>query len=219
MDFVDYDEKILMVEIVSCRELLASDKDGSSDPFVKVKLGNHQIHKTDIIHKTLNPKFTPKQHNTFVIDCCISELFGAQGIYVRVKDWDRGIGGNDDLGSVQISAEDLYACTEKEYHLDSPPGKNEDAGYITIRTQAITPEEREKLKKGILNMVKKPPLPRMSLFQKKKREGPTDTTLVIEVVSCKDLRPGIGLDLSVDPFVVVFDGDDEVHQTEALYNK
>jgi len=218
LDFVDMDEKILLVEILSCRELLASDKDGSSDPYVKVKLGNQQIHKTDIVHKNLNPKFTSKEKNSFVIDCSISELYGSQGIFISVKDWDRGVGGNDHLGSVRISAEDLYACTEKEYHLDSPPGKNEDAGFITLRTEAITEEERETRKKGLLSVVKKPPIPKLLSFQNKKKEGAIDTTLVIEVVSCKDLRPGVGLDLTVDPFVVVFEGDEEVHRTEALTN-
>jgi len=219
LDFVDMDEKILLVEIVKGRDLLASDKDGSSDPYVKVKLGNQYIHKTDIVHKNLNPEFTSKHNHSFVIDCSISELFGNGGIYIKVKDWDRGVGGNDNMGSVQISAEDLYALEEKEYHLDSPPGKLEDAGFITLKTSAITEEERDKLSKGILSMVKKgaPPLPPM-MNQKKKREGPTDTTLLVEVVSCKDLRPGIGLDLSVDPFVVVFEGENEVHRTESLMN-
>lgn len=207
----------MLVEIVRCRDLLGSDKDGSTDPYVKVKLGNQQIHRTDIIHKTLNPTFSAKEKNSFVIDCSISELFGAQGINIKVKDWDRGVGGNDNLGSVQIGADDLYACTEKEYHLDSPPGKQEDAGFITIRTQAISEAERNALKKGLIKLVKKPTLP--PFMQKKKREGPTDATLLIEVVACKDLRPGLGLDLSVDPLVVVFEGEEEVHRTEAIMNK
>jgi hypothetical protein len=57
------------------------------------------------------------------------------------------------------------------------------------------------------------------LSQKKKREGPTDTTLLVEVVSCKSLRPGIGLDLTVDPFVIIFDGEHEVHRTDSVANK
>jgi len=217
LDFVDMDEKILLVEIVSCRELLASDKDGSSDPYVKVKLGSKEMLRTDHINKTLNPKFTSKQNNSCIIDCSISELFGAGGISIRVKDWDRGVGGNDNLGSVQISAEALYKCDEEqEFHLDSPPGKNEDAGFISIKTTKISEKERGNRNKGILSFVSKPPVP--TFLKQKKRTGPSDTTLLVEVVSCKNLRTDMGLDWTVDPFVEVHMGEEEIHKTETIAN-
>jgi hypothetical protein len=164
------DEKILLVEILSCRDLLAADKDGSSDPYVKAKMGSKDLHKTDYVNKTLNPVFGEKQNNAFVIDCSISELFGADGIFIKVKDWDRGVGGNDDLGSLQITAESLYECQEQEYHLDSPPGKMEDAGYITIRTTEIDEDQRADLRKGILPFGK-PSFPGVFSSKSKTRSG------------------------------------------------
>jgi hypothetical protein len=164
------DEKIMLVEILSCRNLLVADKNGTSDPYVKAKMGSKDLHKTDHANKTLNPVFGEKQNNSFVLDCSISELFGANGIFIKVKDWDRGVGGNDDLGSLQITAESLYECQEQEYHLDSPPGKMEDAGYITIRTTEIGEDERDDLKKGILSFGK-PPIPGVFGSKSKTRSG------------------------------------------------
>ena len=46
------DRMKLIVEIMSCQNLLAGDKSGSSDPFVKVMMGKKQIHKTKHILKT-----------------------------------------------------------------------------------------------------------------------------------------------------------------------
>lgn len=159
------DEKILLLEIISCRELLASDKNGYSDPYVKVRLGSKEVLKTGTIKKTLSPKFTSKQNNSCVIDCSISELFGAGGVYIKVMDWDRGIGGDDDLGSVQISGEALYNCDEEqEFRLDSPPGKNEDAGFIIIKTTEIK-EERGNRRKKRNSLVKSP----VSSFLKQKK--------------------------------------------------
>ena len=46
------DDKILSIEIISCRDLMVADKNGSSDPFVKIKMGEKQVHKTKHIKKT-----------------------------------------------------------------------------------------------------------------------------------------------------------------------
>eukprot|EP00980_Cylindrotheca_fusiformis_P028587 scaffold22613_cov126-Cylindrotheca_fusiformis.AAC.7 len=217
--FVDRDEKILLVEIISCRNLLATDKNGFSDPYVKAKMGKKDLHKTDYVAKTLNPVYGEKENNKFVLDCSISELFGANGIYVKVKDWDRGVGGNDDLGSVQISAEALYECKEQEFHLDPPPGKNEDAGYVTIRTTEIDEGQRDKLKRGILPFG----TPNLNglLGQNKSvaRSGVSQTMVFVEMKRLHDLRNGVGMDLSADPFVQVIMDKEMVHETEVISNK
>jgi hypothetical protein len=48
---------------------------------------------------------------------------------------------------------------------------------------------------------------------------PSDLSLLVEVVSCLDLRAGVGLDLSADPYVKVLMGKEEVHKTEYVANK
>jgi Ca2+-dependent lipid-binding protein len=48
------DKLRLRVTIAEARELPAADRGGTSDPFVKLKVGRHQA-KTEIIKKTLDP--------------------------------------------------------------------------------------------------------------------------------------------------------------------
>ena len=46
------DDKELFIEIVSCRDLLAADKSGLSDPYVKILMGKKELHKTQHVVKT-----------------------------------------------------------------------------------------------------------------------------------------------------------------------
>lgn len=155
VDLTGIDKKILLVEILSCRELLAADKNGYSDPYILAKLGFKDFHKTGHINKTLNPCFTREQKNSFVVDCSVSELFGANGMLIKVIDYDRGvISGDDELGSVQIPANSMYECQEEEYHLDPPAGRNEDPGYVTIRITEISEKQRDLHGKGKLSIAK-----------------------------------------------------------------
>ena len=39
------------------KDLIAKDRGGTSDPYVKVKFFNHKDHKGKVINKTLNPKW------------------------------------------------------------------------------------------------------------------------------------------------------------------
>lgn len=48
----DIEDKILQIEIVSCRDLLVADKTGVSDPYVMIILGDKVKHKTKHIRKT-----------------------------------------------------------------------------------------------------------------------------------------------------------------------
>lgn len=52
MSLPDQDELSLSIEILSCRDLLISDRNKSSDPYVKVTLGDKDLHKTKHILKT-----------------------------------------------------------------------------------------------------------------------------------------------------------------------
>lgn len=47
----------LKVHLVSGRNLIAMDKSGTSDPYVKFKLGSRLLYKSKTVHKDLNPTF------------------------------------------------------------------------------------------------------------------------------------------------------------------
>jgi hypothetical protein len=138
-----------------------ADKNGLSDPYVKVKLGGKDIHKTKPVKETLNPTFGETEDNSFVIDVSSADLFYGGGILLKVKDWDRGVSGDDDLGTVQISGEELYMCEEKEYPIVPPKGHNEDAGYITVCSSQISEGEDSRKRSFLGRLVKTPKVPKI----------------------------------------------------------
>jgi Ca2+-dependent lipid-binding protein len=47
----------LKVHLINGRNLTAMDKSGTSDPYVKFKLGSRLLYKSKTVHKELNPTF------------------------------------------------------------------------------------------------------------------------------------------------------------------
>lgn len=52
LDLVNIEDKILLIEVLSCRGLLVADKTGTSDPYVKIAMGGKDLHKTKHVLKT-----------------------------------------------------------------------------------------------------------------------------------------------------------------------
>jgi len=216
MDLIDKEDKVFLIEIVSCRGLLAADKTGASDPYIKVKMDGKDIHKTKHVLKTLDPVFTEETNNAFVLDCPVMELYAKNGIFVKVKDWDRGIGGDDDLGSLQIPADVLYdfGSEAKEFKIDPPSGKSDAAGFITIRCNPISAAERDARKKG--GMFSR--LTGITSTATTARDMDlSDLSLLIEIVSCQNLIQA-DVDGGSDPYVKVKLGDKDIHKTQYISN-
>ena len=72
----------------------------------------------------LNPVFTENDHASFPLTVKIHQLYKKNGLFVKVKDWDRGL-TNDELGSVQIPAKALIEGIGKpiEFKINPPHGK------------------------------------------------------------------------------------------------
>jgi hypothetical protein len=90
-------EVLLCVQIMSARNLQASDKNGFSDPVLKLTVGKHtlQHHTTKICKKTLDP--------VWMETVCFPVITGKQQIKIVVNDDDGGFGsfiriGADKLG-------------------------------------------------------------------------------------------------------------------------
>lgn len=47
----------LKVHLISGHNLIAMDKSGTSDPYVKFKVGSRMVFKSKTVHKELNPVF------------------------------------------------------------------------------------------------------------------------------------------------------------------
>ena len=201
LTFADLDEKIILVEILSCRDLFPIS--GTCNPYVKAILQGNEIHRTDRLKKTTNPKFGKMENNTFILDCSISKLFGSKGIKIMVKDHSLGPTTNEELGSVQISAESLYECKEQEYHLESPSGRQEDAGFVKLRCMEISEKEKIEVKKAlrssILDVSMRSSIPELFKSSDRDNVGPTDYSLIVEIVSCQGLRTGKGINDLLNP--------------------
>lgn len=82
------------VRVVRATGLLAADKSGKSDPYVKVKSPGSKSAKTEVIKKTLNPEWDE------TLDLTVHDL--AAPLCVTVFDYDK-TGKNDNLGFAEIS--------------------------------------------------------------------------------------------------------------------
>ncbi|KAG9295993.1 hypothetical protein G9A89_011845 [Geosiphon pyriformis] len=91
---------ILRIGVLAARDLAAADKDGSSDPYVVVRVGN-QKYQTPVINKNLNPVW----NTTFDIKLGPEKIPGS----VTITVWDEDRFGRDFLGEITIPMKQLFA--------------------------------------------------------------------------------------------------------------
>lgn len=211
--FASVECKPILIEIKSCRELFASDRNGLSDPYVKVYLGKILVHETKHSSKTLNPTFTAQQSSSFLLDLNEIPKGAKKSLVFKVKDHDL-IGSNEELGSTCLSADQLHKAQEQyEFALSRHKGKQPSQGFITLVWRPATAQDIQRLESQTNN---KSLLGRLTGRSKEaaKEYGPPDTSLLLEVVSCQGL-PASDL-TSSDPYVKVMVGKREVHKTKHI---
>ncbi|CEF66307.1 C2 domain and Synaptotagmin domain-containing protein [Strongyloides ratti] len=138
----DFSTNKLAVTIVECRNLPAMDRNGSSDPYVKLSIlpEKKQKFETKIKRNNLNPFFD----ETFLFNIPFNELYNMT-LQLSVYDFDR-ISKDDRLGQLLIPLEgvdfgtttDKWACLEKpESDSDSKDGRLGDICF-SIRYRPTT---------------------------------------------------------------------------------
>ncbi|XP_029920781.1 multiple C2 and transmembrane domain-containing protein 1 isoform X2 [Myripristis murdjan] len=88
----------LEIELKRGYNLAIRDRGGSSDPYVKFKLGGKEVFRSKTIHKNLNPVWDEK--TTLLVDSLREPL------YVKVFDYDFGL-QDDFMGSAYLYLESL----------------------------------------------------------------------------------------------------------------
>lgn len=120
---------MLQVTIVDARGLPGVDKSGTSDPYVKVRLGKHSVYRTQTIFKTLAPTWDETFTQTVTGE--------PVALILKVKDYNR-VKKAVNLGVAQCNIWDLVQPTERtasEQWLPlSPPG----SGQIRIKLEFST---------------------------------------------------------------------------------
>ncbi|GKY95063.1 hypothetical protein MPSEU_000470500 [Mayamaea pseudoterrestris] len=120
----------ILCEIVSAQSLPIADM-YSTDPYIIVRMGRTEIHRTAHISKNRDPIWTIRNGSLFLLEMTPEEFFSFPSMSFVVKDFDQ-FGSNEILGAVHVPLQDLLTGTgeRKEYVITPRKGfrstKDED---------------------------------------------------------------------------------------------
>ncbi|XP_065086202.1 multiple C2 and transmembrane domain-containing protein isoform X2 [Ochlerotatus camptorhynchus] len=115
----------LRINLLSGHNLVAMDKSGTSDPYVKFKVGGRLLYKSKTVHKDLNPVWD----ETFVVP--VEDPF--QPINIKVFDYDWGL-QDDFMGSAKLhlTSLELNRAEELTIKLEDAQRATKDLGEIKL---------------------------------------------------------------------------------------
>ncbi|XP_051512806.1 multiple C2 and transmembrane domain-containing protein 2-like [Myxocyprinus asiaticus] len=133
---------LLTIKLKEGRNLVVRDRSGTSDPFVKFKLGGKNIYKSKVVNKNLNPTWNE------------SFSFPVRDLdqTVHIKVYDRDIRSNDFMGSSSFALYklELDKTIPLTLCLEDPNSVEEDMGVIIIEASLSIREEPAKRNKWLL---------------------------------------------------------------------
>ncbi|XP_074547188.1 multiple C2 and transmembrane domain-containing protein 1 isoform X2 [Halichoeres trimaculatus] len=123
----------LEIELKRGNNLAVRDRGGTSDPYVKFKLGGKEVFRSKTIHKNLNPVWEEK--TTLVLDCL------SEPLYVKVFDYDFGL-QDDFMGSAHLYLESLeqQRMIPVTLVLKDPHHPDQDLGSLELAV-TLTPKD------------------------------------------------------------------------------
>ncbi|XP_053734907.1 multiple C2 and transmembrane domain-containing protein 1-like isoform X3 [Synchiropus splendidus] len=127
------------VELKRGHNLAIRDRGGSSDPYVKIKLGGKEVYRSRTIHRNLNPVWDEK--TTILVECLSEPLL------VKVFDYDFAL-HDDFMGAapLQLDSLELHRMVPVTLLLKDPQCPDEDLGTlelsVTLRPKDSPVEER-----------------------------------------------------------------------------
>ncbi|KAI1296773.1 Multiple C2 and transmembrane domain-containing protein 1 [Halotydeus destructor] len=128
----------LEIHLHSAKDLLAKDACGTSDPYIKFRLGNKQVYKSRTVQKSLSPKWD----EYFVV--AVEDAF--QPLVLRAYDHDFGF-QDDYLGTcaVDLTRLTLDSPTELKLRLSDTGKEEEDYwGEVSLTVTLIPKSQEEK---------------------------------------------------------------------------
>ncbi|XP_065512292.1 multiple C2 and transmembrane domain-containing protein 1 isoform X1 [Caloenas nicobarica] len=136
-DFPSGDPGMYQLDVTLKRgqNLAARDRGGTSDPYVKFKLGGKEVFRSKTIHKNLNPVWEEKA--SILIDNPRGHL------YVKVFDYDFGL-QDDFIGSafLDLTSLELNRQTDVTLRLKDPHYPDHDLGSILLSVLLAPREEQ-----------------------------------------------------------------------------
>ncbi|XP_003786030.1 multiple C2 and transmembrane domain-containing protein 1 [Otolemur garnettii] len=115
------------------QSLAARDRGGTSDPYVKFKIGGKEVFRSKIIHKNLNPVWDET--------ACLLVDHLREPLYIKVFDYDFGL-QDDFMGSafLDLTQLELNRPTDVTLTLKDPHYPDHDLGIILLSV-VLTPKE------------------------------------------------------------------------------
>ncbi|NXI26690.1 MCTP1 protein, partial [Sterrhoptilus dennistouni] len=137
-DFPSGDPGIYQLDVTLRRgqNLAARDRGGTSDPYVKFKLGGKEVFRSKTIHKNLNPVWEEKAY--ILIDNLREPL------YIKVFDYDFGL-QDDFIGSafLDLMSLELNRQTDVTLSLKDPHYPDHDLGSIFLSVLLAPGDQQE----------------------------------------------------------------------------
>ncbi|KAM6391948.1 multiple C2 and transmembrane domain-containing protein 1 [Rhynochetos jubatus] len=118
------------------QNLAARDRGGTSDPYVKFKIGGKEVFRSKTIHKNLNPVWEES--------ACILIDNPREPLYIKVFDYDFGF-QDDFIGSafLDLSSLELNRQTDVTLSLKDPRYPDHDLGSILLSVRLAPREEQQ----------------------------------------------------------------------------
>ncbi|NXQ87244.1 MCTP1 protein, partial [Nyctibius grandis] len=139
-DFPSGDPGMYQLDITLRRgqNLAARDRGGTSDPYVKFKLGGKEVFRSKTIHKNLNPVWEEK--------ACILIDNPREPLYIKVFDYDFGL-QDDFIGSafLDLTSLELNRQTDVTLSLKDPHYPDHDLGSILLSVLLAPREEQREV--------------------------------------------------------------------------
>ncbi|NWV97060.1 MCTP1 protein, partial [Machaerirhynchus nigripectus] len=137
-DFPPGDPGMYQLDVTLKRgqNLAARDRGGTSDPYVKFKLGGKEVFRSKTVHKNLNPVWEEKA--SILIDNLREPL------YIKVFDYDFGL-QDDFIGSafLDLTSLELNRQTDVTLSLKDPHYPDHDLGSIFLSVLLAPGDQRE----------------------------------------------------------------------------
>nr|XP_025038190.1 multiple C2 and transmembrane domain-containing protein 1 isoform X1 [Pelodiscus sinensis] len=120
------------------QNLAARDRGGSSDPYVKFKIGGKEVFRSKTIHKNLNPVWEEKT--------CILIDHLREPLYIKVFDYDFGL-QDDFIGSafLDLTSLELNRPTDITLTLKDPHYPDHDLGTLLLSVLLAPKEEQREM--------------------------------------------------------------------------
>ncbi|NXQ97861.1 MCTP1 protein, partial [Sagittarius serpentarius] len=139
-DFPSGDPGMYQLDVTLRRgqNLAARDRGGTSDPYVKFKLGGKEVFRSKTIHKNLNPVWEEK--------ACILIDNPREPLYIKVFDYDFGL-QDDFIGSafLDLTSLELNRQTDVTLSLKDPHYPDHDLGTILLSVLLAPREEQREV--------------------------------------------------------------------------